>query len=83
MGADGTVVATAAAPATHAPVKRLSQQSSGGNSPSALSVSVPTGSKLSSYAKEDIREHIQLDFRLFKADQLDQSNFLTTFHISN
>ena len=62
MGADGTAVAAAAAaPATHAPVKRLSQQSSsGGNPPSALSVSVPTGSKMSSYALEDIRDLIHL-----------------------
>ena len=70
MGADGTVAASAA-PATHAPVKRLSQQSSGGNSPSALSVSVPTGSKMSSYALEDIREQIQLIIRLLEMDQLD------------
>ena len=55
MGADATAaVAVAAQPATHAPVKRLSQQSSGGNSPSvSLSVSVPAGSKVSSYATEE------------------------------
>ena len=60
MGTDAMVAATP--PATHAPVKRLSQQSSsGGNSPSALSMSVPTtGSKVSSYAMEDIRDPIQL-----------------------
>ena len=51
-GVDVTV--GAAPPAAHAPVKRLSQQSSsGGNSPSALSVSVPTGSRISSYGSED------------------------------
>ena len=55
MGADATAaVAVAAQPATHAPVKRLSHQSSGGNSPSvSLSVSVPAGSKVSSYATEE------------------------------
>ena len=52
-GADMAVVT---ATATHAPVKRLSQQSSsgsGGYSPSALSVSVPAASRVSSYAPED------------------------------
>ena len=57
MGSDGGATAAASASATHAPVKRLSQQSSSsaGNSPSTLSLSVPSaGSRVSSnYATEE------------------------------